>query len=108
MATIDDVITWANSLPAWQGDAVRRLLATSEQPLSTQDYSEILALAKTDLKLALPPEYLQPVPPVAGKFSGAPARTVAVKLLSIDDVRNVNIIKAGQTPPFAPHTSYCE
>jgi len=101
MATIDDVIRWANSLPAWQGDAVRRLLATGEQPLSTQDYSEILALAKADLKLAAPPETLKPVPPLPGKFSGAPARTVAVKLLSIDDVRNVNIIKAGQTQPFA-------
>lgn len=101
MATIDDVITWANYLPAWQGDAVRRLLATGEQPLSTQDYSEILALAKADLKLAPPPENLKPVPPVAGTFSGSPERTIAVKLLSIDDVRNVNIIKAGQTQPFA-------
>ena len=101
MATIDDVITWANSLPAWQGDAVRRLLATGEQPLSTQDYSEILALAKAALKLAPPPENLKPVPPVAGTFSGSPAKTVAVKLLSIDDVRNVNIIKTGQTQPFA-------
>jgi len=101
MATIDDVITWANYLPAWQGDAVRRLLATGEQPLSTHEYSEILALAKADLKLAPPPENLKPVPPVAGAFSGSPARTVAVKLLSIDDVRNVNIIKSGQTQPFA-------
>lgn len=101
MATIDDVVTWANSLPAWQGDAVRRLLATGEQPLSTQDYSEILALAKADLKLAPPPENLKPIPPVAGMFSGSPERTVAVKLLSIDDIRNVNIIKAGQTQPFA-------
>ena len=101
MATIDDIITWVGSLPAWQGDAVRRLLSTGEQPISDQDYSEILALAKADLKLAPPPENLKPVPPVAGKFSGAPATTVAVKLLSIDDVRNVNIIKAGQTQPFA-------
>lgn len=101
MATIDDVITWANSLPDWQGDAVRRLLAGGEQPLSDQDYSEILALAKADLKLAPPPENVKPVPPAAGKFSGAPATTVVVKLLSIDDVLNVNIIKAGQTQPFA-------
>ena len=80
---------------------MRRLLATGEQPLSTEDYTEILALAKADLKLAPPPENLKPVSPVAGNFSGTPARTVAVKLLSIDDVRNVNIIKADQTQPFA-------
>jgi ABC-type sulfate/molybdate transport systems ATPase subunit len=101
MATIDDVIAWANTLPAWQGDAVRRLLLAGEQPLTAQDYSEILALAKAHLKLAPPPDNLKPLPPAAGKFSGVPATTVAVKLLSIDDVRHVNIIKPGQTQPFA-------
>jgi len=101
MATIDDVITWANTLPAWLGDAVRRLLEAGEQPLSARDYSEILALAKADLKLAPPPDNVKPVPPAAGNFSGAPATTVAVKLLSIDNVRNVNIISSGQTQPFA-------
>jgi len=101
MATIDDVIEWANTLPAWQGDVVRRLLATGEQLISTQDYSEILALAKADLNLAPPTENLMAVPPKAGMFSGSPAKTVVVKLLSIDDVRNVNIIKSGQSQPFA-------
>ena len=101
MATIDDVITWATTLPAWLGDAVRRLLEAGEQPLSAQDYSEILALAKADLKLAPPPDNVKPVPPAAGNFSGAPATTVAVKLLSIENVRNVNIISSGQTQPFA-------
>ena len=70
MATIDDVMSWANSLPAWQSDAVRRLLTAGEQLLSDQDYSEILALAKADLKLAPPPENLKPVPPIVGKCSG--------------------------------------
>jgi energy-coupling factor transporter ATP-binding protein EcfA2 len=101
MATIDDVIMWANTLPVWQGDAVRRLLASGEQQLSAQDYSEILALAKADLKLAPPPDKLKPIPPAAGKFSGAPATTLTVKLLSIDNIQNVNIIKTGQTQPFA-------
>ena len=98
MATIDDVILWANTLPAWQGDVVRRILEAGEQPLTAQDYSEILAFAKADLKLAPPPDNAKPVPPAAGKFSGAPATTVAVKLLSIADVRNVNIIKSGPNP----------
>jgi energy-coupling factor transporter ATP-binding protein EcfA2 len=101
MATFDDVISWASSVPAWQGDAVRRLLLAGEQPLTAQDYSEILALAKADLKLAPPADNLKPLPPAPGKFSGVPATTVAVKLLSIDDVRHVNIIKSGQTQPFA-------
>ena len=101
MATIDDVITWANTLPAWQGDAVRRLLVAGEQLLSSQDHSELLALAKGEFDLAPPPDGVKPIPPAAGMFSGAPATPVAVKLLSISDVRDVNIIASGQTQPFA-------
>jgi energy-coupling factor transporter ATP-binding protein EcfA2 len=101
MATIDDVITWAKSLPAWQGDAVRRFLVACDAPLSTQDYSEVLALAKADLKLAPPPNNMKPIPPAAGMFSGTPAAATAVKLLAICDVRNVNIIQPGQAQPFA-------
>lgn len=101
MATIDDVITWCNTLPAWQSDAVRRFLLAGDTPLSDQDYSEILLLAKADLNLTPPPNNLKAVPPATGMFSGAPATTVAVKLLSICDVRNVNIVQPGQTQPFA-------
>lgn len=101
MATIDDVIAWANTLPPWQGDAVRRLLEIGDQPLSPEHYLEVLALAKAELKLAPPPVDVTPVPPAAGKFSGVPETKVSVKLLSIDDVKNVNIIKSGQTQPFA-------
>jgi energy-coupling factor transporter ATP-binding protein EcfA2 len=101
MATINDLITWANSLPAWQGDAVRRLLLAGEQPLSAEDYAEVLALARADLNLAPFPDNVKPVPPAVGQFSGVPATKIAVKLISIDDVRNVNIIKSGQTQPFS-------
>ena len=101
MATIDDVITWAKTLPAWQGDAVRRLLIAGDKQLNAQDYSEILAFAKAGLKLAPPLDSVKPIPPAAGMFSGAPATMVSVKLLSICDVRNVNIIQSRQTQPFA-------
>jgi hypothetical protein len=101
MSTIDDVIAWAISLPAWQSDAVRRLLAAGEQPLSAKEYSEILALAKAHMKVASAPETLKAIPPAVGKLSGVPTKTVCIKLLSIDNVHNVNIIKPGQTLPFS-------
>lgn len=100
MATIDDVIRWANTLPLWQGDVVRRLLVSGEKPLNTQDYSYILALAKAELKLTPHPDNVEPVLPALGMFSGVPATKVAVKLLSIEDVRSVNIIMSGQILPF--------
>ncbi len=101
MAMIDDVIVWANTLPGWRGDVVRRLLLAGEQPLTAQDYSEILALAKGELRLCQPPDGLKPLPPAAGKFTACAPAELSVKLLSIDDARNVNIIKSGQKQPFA-------
>jgi energy-coupling factor transporter ATP-binding protein EcfA2 len=101
MATIDDVIGWAGSLPSWQADAVRRLLQAGDQPLTTQDYSEVLGLAKADLNLAPPPEQVKACQPAPGQFSGVPAKTASVKLLAIENVDHVNIIKSGQTQPFA-------
>jgi hypothetical protein len=101
MAAIDDVITWAKTLPPWQGDAVRRLLIAGDKPLSAQDYSDILVFSKAALNLAPPPHNVQPIPPAAGMFSGVPATMAAVKLLSISDVRNVNIIQSGQIQPFS-------
>ena len=101
MPTIDDVISWATTLPHWQGDAVRRLLIAGENPLTPEDYADILALAKANLKLAPTPSTVKPILPAAGTFSGGPTTPVAVKLISLDDLQNVNIIKDKQTQPFA-------
>ncbi len=101
MAAIDDVIAWANTIPAWQGDAVRRLLRAGDIELSVQDYSEVLSLAKSELGLAPLPAGLSAIPPASGMFSGAPAARTALKLISISDIHNVNILESGQTLPFA-------
>lgn len=66
MATVNDIIAWAHTLPLWQGDFVRRILIVGEKPLDTRDCSDILALAKAELKLASPPDNVKPVPPACG------------------------------------------
>jgi len=63
---IDDIISWAIILPLWQDDVVRRILVYGKKPLDTQDCSEILALAKEELKPALAPDNVTTVPPVCG------------------------------------------
>jgi len=100
MATIDDVIEWAKTLPPWQGDAVRRLLEVGEQPLSEKDYSEILTLARADLKISKLSDSLKPKYPTAGAFSGSKIKTDIVKLLSIENVQNVNLIRSDQRLVF--------
>lgn len=101
MAAIDDIIVWANNLPAWQADAVRRLLAAGEQPLSAQEEDEITALAKAKLGLVSIPPRITPSPPTAGMFSGTPASVVAVQLLSIENIQHVNIIEPGASLSFS-------
>ena len=101
MATINDVLLWANTLPDWLADAVRRLLAAGEEALNPKEYSEILTLAKAHLKLSPVPSNVAPVPPTTGMYSGVPATTVSVKLLSINDAHNVNAIISGQSLPFS-------
>ncbi|GEM_PF-321784 len=102
MAAIDDIIFWARkSLPKWQADAVRRLLSAGDRPLSEEDYSEILVLAKQELSILMQPTSLKSIPPSQGTVSGIPSQEVDLRLLSIENVRNVNIIKSDQKQSFA-------
>lgn len=101
MATIDDVIAWAGTLPGWQADAVRRLLNTGDEKLDEADYSEIAALAKVELGLAPAIDGLKAVPPTLASFSGSISNDAACTLEAIFDVQNVNIIDSSQKLSFA-------
>jgi energy-coupling factor transporter ATP-binding protein EcfA2 len=99
MAAIDEIIKWAQSIPAWQGDAVRRLLEAGENPLSAADEAELLALAKAGLKIGLATTN-KPSPPSAGMFSSKPPVPQAISLLSIEEIKNVNAIQNGTSITF--------
>lgn len=101
MTVIDDVIAWANTLPAWQGDAVRRILIAGDGPFSEQDIAEILALAKTALNLAQPVAELRPIPPNGAVLREAAATVNSMRLVSISNVQDVNIIETGNALPFS-------
>ncbi len=101
MSIISDVIEWVKTLPPWQGDAVRRLLLAGEHPIDGEEFSEIVSLAKADLKLEPPPKDLQPIPLSTCHLSGSSTGTDTVKLISIKDVSNVNIIASDQTQLFS-------
>ena len=44
MAILQEILVWTQGLPAWQSDAVSRLLA--KQTLTPQDYEDLYALLK--------------------------------------------------------------
>jgi hypothetical protein len=101
MSAIDQIIDWASKeIPAWQGDAVRRMLTQVE--LTESDKNEILEMLKiehgiSELKASTP----SPKPIQKGTVSGAPQSKVSLIFKKLDDVKNVNAIPDGSYIPFA-------
>ena len=87
-----DVLTWSADRPAWQRDALRRLVAQGE--LADDDIAELTALCK-DKTLASQPLAERDI---NAQKAGAPP----VALKSIRGVQNVNALAEGQTLTFIP------
>ena len=100
MTTLETIIRWAESdLPAWQSDAVRRLL--SQDALSDDDKNDILRMLKAgaglkDDKTPFP----TPTPVSAGAVSSAPKAETAVTLKAIQELKSVNAIPDGASLCF--------
>ncbi len=100
MAAIDQIIEWAEALPGWKSDAVRRLLTQAE--LAPQDEKEIFNMLKESYGLGDPnnpastPNLTQ-----RGLISGAPRDKVRVVLKVLKDLKNVNAIPDGSYIPLA-------
>ena len=100
MTTLETIIHWAESdLPAWQSDAVRRLL--SQDALSDDDKNDTLLMLKAgaglnDAKTPVP----IPTPVSAGVVPGAPKARTAVTLKAIETLKSVNAIPDGASLCF--------
>lgn len=100
MTTLETIIHWAESdLPAWQSDAVRRLLA--QDILSDDDKHDILLMLKAaaglkDANTTVP----TPTPVSAGSFSGAPKENTTITLKALEDLKSVNAIPDGASLCF--------
>lgn len=100
MTTLETIIHWAESdLPAWQSDAVRRLL--SQDALNDHDKNEILLMLKASAGLndAKTPAPI-PTPVSAGAISGAPQAKTAVTLKAIENLKSINAIPNGASLCF--------
>lgn len=87
-----DVLSWSADRPAWQRDALRRLVVQGE--LAEGDLADLTALCK-DKTLASQPLTDRDI---NAQQTGAPA----VALKSIRGVQNVNALAEGQTLTFNP------
>ena len=87
-----DILDWSKARPAWQRDALRRLI-TQGEPTDT-DIDELTAICKDD---RLPIEPLSEHH-ISGHFAGAPT----VSLKKISGVQNVNALVENQSLTFIP------
>ena len=97
MSILQDILSWAQGLPAWQSDAIARLFA--KQTLSQPDLDDLHALLKTEHGIP------DPKGRVASKLNAdqVPAASAAiahVELLAMKNLRHVNAIAQDQRLTF--------
>lgn len=98
MSILQEIFAWTQALPAWQSDAVARLLA--KQTLSADDQDDLFALLK--LAYGIPdPKGRIPKPLTADQIPAPVMKTTQVELLAMKDMRNVNAIAENQRLPFS-------
>jgi energy-coupling factor transporter ATP-binding protein EcfA2 len=99
MALLNDILTWTESLPAWQRDACRRLLQ-KEEGLEDADHSELYALLKKESAIEI--ENDLDAEPLANEHLPAertPGETVI--LVALRELENVNQIPKDHTLAFS-------
>ena len=99
MNVLHEIIEWAQNLPGWQADAVRRLLRHGE--LDDKDESEILAMLRSKYQI-LPKAETAPLAQRPSRIdaSAANGRQRDVRLVALRDLTNVNAIAANQELQF--------
>jgi len=99
MAILQEILAWAQGLPAWQSDAVSRLLA--KQTLVPQDHEDLYALLK--LAHGIPdPKNRQPKPLTADQIPAQVEANTHIELRAIKNLRNVNAIAENQQLAVGP------
>lgn len=98
MTLLQEILSWSQSLPTWQSDAVARLLA--KRTLSVEDQDDLLALLK--VAHGIPdPEERKPKPLTADQIRAPVKVTTHVELLAMKNMRHVNAIAENQLLPFS-------
>lgn len=98
MSILQEILSWTQGLPAWQSDAVARLLA--KQTLTAEDQDDLFALLK--LAHGIPdPKGRQPKPLSADLIPAPVEVTTHIELLAMKNMRNVNAIAENQHLTFS-------
>lgn len=97
MTILQEILGWSQGLPAWQSDAIARLLA---RPLSAEDLDDLFALLKVAHGIPDPKDR-KPKPLTADQIPAPVKVTTHVELRAIKNMRHVNAIAENQHLPFS-------
>lgn len=98
MSILQEILAWAQGLPAWQSDAVARLLA--KQMLTADDQDDLFALLK--LAHGIPdPKGRTPKPLTAEQIPAPVEKATHIALLAMKNMHHVNAIAENQRLPFS-------
>jgi energy-coupling factor transporter ATP-binding protein EcfA2 len=98
VTVLEEILEWSFDRPAWQRDALRRLVLNGE--LSADDIGALSDICKSAYGLAEPPDI---VPLAKDHVPAKAAPSSPVSLLSIFHHRGVNALAENQTLRFGPH-----
>lgn len=97
--TLEKIVAWAETLPAWQSDAVRRLLL--QKDFGKADEDELYLMLKESNGLGDPDNpAAKPKPVKRGAISGAKQSQAKVTLKAVQDIRNVNALPHDTSLPL--------
>lgn len=98
-SSLEKIVEWAERLPPWQSDAIRRLLTQGE--LSETDKAELMTMLKQSYGLTTTnPLNLQPKPIRKGQISGVPIEPCKIILKAMKIISNINAIPDNSNLPF--------
>ena len=99
MNIIQELATWAKKLPAWQSDAVRRLVV--QDSLSNDDEEELCSMLFHQFKLLGPSESASTPRPFSELIEDAQGHPKKVLLKELHDVSAVNALLPDQSLQFS-------
>ena len=99
MTVLEAVLDWSIDRPAWQRDALRRIVAKGR--LDQNDFKELVELCKQGCEAK--EGDLKPAPLERANLPANPGHEAAVSLNAISDVAGVNNLAFGQTLSFEPN-----
>ena len=99
MSIIQQLLEWSEVLPAWQSDALRRLISQPE--LTPKDFDDVLAILKSTFGIADPQGRL-PLKLNSGHVPALVAPSAKIELLAIKNLERVNAIAPNNSLPISP------